>query len=81
MKPDTHKERSQFITETLQEAQRELRKQAQELRNLAEKYDVLVEATRELADLVEDTVDGEYEPDSFTTQPVRNALRALEVTE
>lgn len=36
----------------------------------------LVEALEELVDLMEDTRQGEYVPDSFTTQPARTALAA-----
>lgn len=38
--------------------------------------DELVEALEELVDLMEDTRQGEYIPDSFTTQPARIALEA-----
>ena len=34
----------------------------------------LLEALEELADLVDDLVDGIYRPDSFTTQPARAAI-------
>lgn len=37
---------------------------------------VLIEALEELVDLMEDTRQGEYIPDSFTTQPARIALEA-----
>jgi len=36
-----------------------------------------LEALEELADLVDDTREGRYEPDSFTTQPARTAMTAL----
>jgi len=34
----------------------------------------LLEALSELADLVDEILSGEYEPDSFTTQPARAAI-------
>lgn len=37
---------------------------------------ILVEALEELVDLMEDTRQGEYTPDSFTTQPARIAIDA-----
>ena len=42
-----------------------------------EAMDAVVEAARELADLMDDIEEGEYDPDSFTTQPIRVALAAL----
>jgi hypothetical protein len=42
------------------------------------RYQQMEEALSELADLVEAMLEGEYTPDSFTTQPARMALRALE---
>lgn len=41
----------------------------------------LVECAEELADLVEASLEGDYRVDSFTTQPIRNALNALKSTE
>lgn len=35
---------------------------------------VLSAAATELADLMDATRDGDYAPDSFTTQPIRTAL-------
>jgi hypothetical protein len=40
----------------------------------------LVEALQELVDLMEEVRQGEYVPDSFTTQPARIALAALATT-
>lgn len=37
----------------------------------------LLEAAEELADLMDDVVTGNYKPDSFTTQPIRNAIKAV----
>lgn len=36
-----------------------------------------LEALEELADLMDDTRAGRYEPDSFTTQPARTAITAI----
>ena len=41
----------------------------------------LVEALEELVDLMEDTYQGEYIPDSLTTQPARAALAAYRARE
>ena len=41
----------------------------------------LVEALEELVDLMEDTYQGEYIPDSLTTQPARAALAAYRTRE
>ena len=37
----------------------------------------VIDAALELADLMEDVCSGDYTPDSFTTQPMRQALAAL----
>jgi len=37
----------------------------------------LIDCAEELADLVEASLNGNYKADSFTTQPIRNALTAL----
>lgn len=37
----------------------------------------VIDAALELADLMEDVCSGNYTPDSFTTQPMRQALAAL----
>lgn len=39
----------------------------------------LIDAARELCDLVDASVDGAYTPDSFTTQPLRLALAEVEM--
>lgn len=41
----------------------------------------LVDCAEELADLVEASLESDYKADSFTTQPIRNALAALKPTE
>jgi hypothetical protein len=41
----------------------------------------LVECAEELADLVEASLGCDYTADSFTTQPIRNALAAIKPTE
>jgi hypothetical protein len=38
------------------------------------RIEALKVALRELADLMDDVVSGDYKPDSFTTQPARAAL-------
>ena len=37
----------------------------------------LIFALEELTDLMEDTINGFYKPDSFTTQPARTLLKEL----
>lgn len=39
----------------------------------------LVDTASELRDLMEDVIRGDYQPDSFTLQPINNALRAFGV--
>lgn len=41
----------------------------------------LIDCAEELADLVEASLGGDYKADSYTTQPIRNALAALKPTE
>lgn len=36
----------------------------------------LIEALEELVNLMQDTIDGEYKPDSFTLQPAQKALKS-----
>lgn len=43
-------------------------------KELESQNQMLLEALKELADLMEDTVKGMYTPDSFTTQPARAAI-------
>ena len=43
---------------------------------VAKLVEALEEALEELVDLMEDTRQGEYSPDSLTTQPARAALAA-----
>jgi len=40
-----------------------------------ERIKELIECAEELADLMDDVRGGDYKPDSFTTQPIRNAIR------
>jgi len=38
----------------------------------------LVEAAKELSDLVRDIMTGDYKPDSFTLQPIEQAIKKVE---
>jgi hypothetical protein len=51
---------------------------AAEVSALEAERDALVATLAELADLMDDTRDGEYTPDSFTTQPARALLAKYE---
>lgn len=48
--------------------------------NLTEAGSV-VDVARELRDLMQDTIDGHYKPDSFTLQPINEALTRHDATE
>ena len=81
----THDERSQFITGTLQTAQKELREQAQILRALAKVYGTLTEAARcAVANAVvgpDAAMDGATDCYHVPLEDVDALRRALEVTE
>jgi len=47
---------------------------AKVIRRAASENDSLRDALSELADLMDDVVEGTYKPDSFTTQPARITL-------
>lgn len=46
----------------------------EELAATSKTVEIMREALEELADLMDDVRAGEYKPDSFTTQPAREAL-------
>lgn len=73
----TKNEQGQIVSVTLQDEDHRILEVIAEA-DVQGKPDVsaLVEALEELVDLVEDIRQGEYIPDSFTTQPARIALDA-----
>lgn len=53
-----------------------LREAAAEITRLRERVAELEDVLLELSDLMDGVIEGDYKPDSFTTQPARSVLRA-----